>query len=87
MIRDALSDPELAGWDGFGVVVQAYQKRAAPVLDWLYALASRLDRRIMVRLVKGAYWDSELKQSQIDGAEDYPVFTRRAATDSSRPSQ
>jgi RHH-type proline utilization regulon transcriptional repressor/proline dehydrogenase/delta 1-pyrroline-5-carboxylate dehydrogenase len=81
VIRDAITDPELAGWDGFGVVVQAYQKRAAPVLDWLYGLASRLDRRIMVRLVKGAYWDSELKQSQVDGTEDYPVFTRRAATD------
>jgi len=81
IIREALADPELAAWDGFGVVVQAYQKRAAPVLDWLYALAQRLDRRIMVRLVKGAYWDSELKQAQIDGAEDYPVFTRRAATD------
>ena len=81
VIRDALADPALAEWDGFGVVVQAYQKRAAPVLDWLYALASRLDRRIMVRLVKGAYWDSELKQAQVDGAEDYPVFTRRAATD------
>jgi RHH-type proline utilization regulon transcriptional repressor/proline dehydrogenase/delta 1-pyrroline-5-carboxylate dehydrogenase len=62
-------------------VVQAYQKRAAPVLDWLYDLATRLDRRIMVRLVKGAYWDSELKQAQVDGAADYPVFTRRAATD------
>jgi RHH-type proline utilization regulon transcriptional repressor/proline dehydrogenase/delta 1-pyrroline-5-carboxylate dehydrogenase len=81
IIREALTDPHLADWDGFGVVVQAYQKRAAPVLDWLYALASRLDRRIMVRLVKGAYWDTELKQAQVDGAEDYPVFTRRAATD------
>ncbi|MEM9760369.1 MAG: bifunctional proline dehydrogenase/L-glutamate gamma-semialdehyde dehydrogenase PutA, partial [Pseudomonadota bacterium] len=81
VIRDALADPELAAWDGFGVVVQAYQKRAAPVLDWLYALAGELDRRIMVRLVKGAYWDTELKQAQVDGAADYPVFTRRAATD------
>ncbi|MEL7046785.1 MAG: proline dehydrogenase family protein, partial [Pseudomonadota bacterium] len=81
VIRDALADPDLADWDGFGVVVQAYQKRAAPVLDWLYALAGKLDRRIMVRLVKGAYWDTELKQAQVDGAADYPVFTRRAATD------
>ena len=81
VIRDAFADPALAGWDGFGVVVQAYQKRAAPVLDWLYALARDLDRRIMVRLVKGAYWDSELKQAQVDAAADYPVFTRRAATD------
>ncbi|MEM8942617.1 MAG: bifunctional proline dehydrogenase/L-glutamate gamma-semialdehyde dehydrogenase PutA [Pseudomonadota bacterium] len=81
VIEQAFSDPTLAGWDGFGVVVQAYQKRAAPALDWLYALAKRLDRRLMVRLVKGAYWDSELKQAQVEGVEDYPVFTRRAATD------
>ncbi|MFT4767739.1 MAG: RHH-type proline utilization regulon transcriptional repressor/proline dehydrogenase [Glaciecola sp.] len=81
VVKAALSDEELAGWDGFGVVVQAYQKRAAPVIDWLYKLASSLDRRIMVRLVKGAYWDSEIKQAQVDGVSDYPVFTRRSATD------
>ncbi|EED30455.1 proline dehydrogenase/delta-1-pyrroline-5-carboxylate dehydrogenase [gamma proteobacterium NOR5-3] len=83
VVKAALSDEELAGWDGFGVVVQAYQKRAAPVIDWLYKLASSLDRRIMVRLVKGAYWDSEIKQAQVDGVSDYPVFTRRSATDMS----
>jgi RHH-type proline utilization regulon transcriptional repressor/proline dehydrogenase/delta 1-pyrroline-5-carboxylate dehydrogenase len=81
VVKAALADEELAGWDGFGVVVQAYQKRAAAVIDWLYELASSLDRRIMVRLVKGAYWDSEVKQAQVDGVEDYPVFTRRSATD------
>ncbi len=83
VVKAALSDPSLAGWDGFGVVVQAYQKRAAPVLDWLYSLATDLDRRIMVRLVKGAYWDSEIKQAQVEGVSDYPVFTRRTATDAS----
>jgi RHH-type proline utilization regulon transcriptional repressor/proline dehydrogenase/delta 1-pyrroline-5-carboxylate dehydrogenase len=81
VVRVALSDPRLAGWDGFGLVIQAYGKRAAPVIDWLYALATKLDRRVMVRLVKGAYWDSEIKQAQVDGASDYPVFTRRVATD------
>jgi RHH-type proline utilization regulon transcriptional repressor/proline dehydrogenase/delta 1-pyrroline-5-carboxylate dehydrogenase len=80
-VKAALSDPKLKGWDGFGVVIQAYGKRAAPVIDWLYALATKLDRKVMVRLVKGAYWDSEIKQAQTDGAEDYPVFTRRVATD------
>jgi RHH-type proline utilization regulon transcriptional repressor/proline dehydrogenase/delta 1-pyrroline-5-carboxylate dehydrogenase len=81
VVKAALSDEDLAGWDGFGVVVQAYQKRAAPAIDWLYQLASSLDRRIMVRLVKGAYWDSEIKQAQVEGTADYPVFTRRSATD------
>src|SRR5690606_35770578 len=59
VIERVLTNPALAGWDGFGVVVQAYGPRAAFVLDWLHALAESLDRRIMVRLVKGAYWDSE----------------------------
>ncbi len=81
IIEAVLSDPVFAGWDGFGVVVQAYGKRAGAVIDWLYALATNLDRHIMVRLVKGAYWDSEIKQAQVDGAEDYPVFTRKVATD------
>jgi RHH-type proline utilization regulon transcriptional repressor/proline dehydrogenase/delta 1-pyrroline-5-carboxylate dehydrogenase len=81
VIEAVLSDPSLAGWNGFGVVVQAYGKRAAPVLDWLHALAERLDRRIMVRLVKGAYWDTEIKRAQVAGLEDFPVFTRKAATD------
>ncbi|MFC2966662.1 bifunctional proline dehydrogenase/L-glutamate gamma-semialdehyde dehydrogenase PutA [Acidimangrovimonas pyrenivorans] len=81
VIAAVLADPELAGWDGFGVVVQAYGRRAGPALDWLYALAQRLDRRIMVRLVKGAYWDTEIKRAQVLGLESFPVFTRKAATD------
>lgn len=81
IIEAVLSDPSLAGWDGFGVVVQAYGKRAAPAIDWLYALAQKLDRKIMVRLVKGAYWDTEIKLAQAEGLEGYPVFTRKAATD------
>ncbi|MFK8041054.1 bifunctional proline dehydrogenase/L-glutamate gamma-semialdehyde dehydrogenase PutA [Congregibacter sp.] len=81
IIQAALSDSQLEGWDGFGVVVQAYQKRAGAVIDWLHQLATSLDRKIMVRLVKGAYWDSEIKQAQVEGVIDYPVFTRRSATD------
>ncbi|MDP5054590.1 MAG: proline dehydrogenase family protein, partial [Congregibacter sp.] len=81
VVKAALSDDELSGWDGFGVVVQAYQKRAGAVIDCLYQIASSLDRRIMVRLVKGAYWDSEIKKAQVEGVSDYPVFTRRSATD------
>jgi len=76
-----LADPALAGWDGFGVVVQAYGRRAGAVIDWLHALATRLDRRIMVRLVKGAYWDSEIKRAQVLGLADFPVFTRKESTD------
>ncbi|PZR01077.1 MAG: bifunctional proline dehydrogenase/L-glutamate gamma-semialdehyde dehydrogenase [Cereibacter sphaeroides] len=83
VIEAVLSDPSLAGWDGFGVVVQAYGRRAGAVLDWLYALATRLNRRIMVRLVKGAYWDSEVKRAQILGLPGFPVFTRKQATDAS----
>ncbi len=81
VIEAILSDPELAGWDGFGVVVQAFGKRAAHVLDWLYALSHKLDRRIMVRLVKGAYWDAEIKRAQVMGLKDFPVFTRKACSD------
>src|SRR4029079_8810532 len=71
----------LAGWDGFGLAVQAYQKRASHVIDWIAALATQLDRRFMVRLVKGAYWDTEVKRGQERGLSDYPVFTRKAMTD------
>jgi RHH-type proline utilization regulon transcriptional repressor/proline dehydrogenase/delta 1-pyrroline-5-carboxylate dehydrogenase len=74
-------DPDLAGWDGIGFVVQAYGKRCPFVVDWLVDLARRAGRRIMVRLVKGAYWDSEIKRAQVDGLEDFPVFTRKAHTD------
>ena len=69
------------GWEGFGLALQAYQKRAVPLTDWVIALARRHNRRIMVRLVKGAYWDSEIKLSQVGGYGDYPVFTRKVATD------
>jgi RHH-type proline utilization regulon transcriptional repressor/proline dehydrogenase/delta 1-pyrroline-5-carboxylate dehydrogenase len=69
------------GWQGFGMALQAYQKRAAPLVDWVVALARRHNRRLMVRLVKGAYWDSEIKLSQVGGYKDYPVFTRKVATD------
>ncbi len=81
VIEAVLSDPALAGWDGFGVVVQAYAPRAAHVIDWLGNLAERLERRLMVRLVKGAYWDSEVKRAQVLGLKGFPVFTDKAATD------
>ncbi|CUJ14114.1 bifunctional proline dehydrogenase/L-glutamate gamma-semialdehyde dehydrogenase PutA [Cognatishimia activa] len=81
VIETVLSEPALEGWDGFGVVVQAYGKRAGATLDYLYELAERLDRKIMVRLVKGAYWDTEIKLAQVNGLEDFPVFTQKSATD------
>lgn len=81
IIEAVLSDPELAGWDGFGVVVQAFGQRASHVLDWLYALSTKLDRRIMVRLVKGAYWDAEIKRAQEMGLDGFPVFTRKSCSD------
>ncbi len=81
VIQAVLADPGLRGWDGFGVVVQGYGKRCGPVIDWLHALAERLDRRIMVRLVKGAYWDAEIKRAQVEGLADFPVFTAKQATD------
>ncbi|MCX7645188.1 MAG: bifunctional proline dehydrogenase/L-glutamate gamma-semialdehyde dehydrogenase PutA [Rhodobacteraceae bacterium] len=81
VIEAALADRALAGWEGFGVVVQAYGHRAGPVIDWLDALAEREGRRLMVRLVKGAYWDSEIKLAQVKGMAAFPVFTRKAATD------
>ncbi len=74
-------DPEFSNWQGFGVVVQAYQKRAPYVLDVLADMGRRHDRRFMVRLVKGAYWDMEIKRAQEMGVEDYPVFTRKVNTD------
>ena len=74
-------EPKLAGWNGIGFVVQAYQKRAPYVLDYLIDLGRRTNHRIMVRLVKGAYWDSEVKRAQVDGLEGYPVFTRKVHTD------
>ncbi len=74
-------DPRLAGWHGLGFVLQAYQKRAPRVADWLIALGRATGRRLMVRLVKGAYWDTEIKYAQEQGVADYPVFTRKAHTD------
>src|SRR5690606_3503323 len=81
VIELVLADERLAGWNGFGVVVQAYGPRCAFAIDWLYALAKKLDRTIMVRLVKGAYWDTEIKRAQVMGLPGYPVFTRKANTD------
>ncbi|MDF1669198.1 MAG: bifunctional proline dehydrogenase/L-glutamate gamma-semialdehyde dehydrogenase PutA [Roseovarius sp.] len=81
VIEATLSEPSLAGWDGFGVVVQAYGQRAGHTLDYLYGLAERLDRKITVRLVKGAYWDTEIKAAQVGGIDGFPVFTAKAATD------
>ncbi|MCB0376658.1 MAG: proline dehydrogenase family protein, partial [Sinomicrobium sp.] len=71
----------LQNWDGLGIVVQAYQKRAPYVLDWLKTLGRELGRKFMVRLVKGAYWDSEIKHAQEAGLSDYPVYTRKPTTD------
>lgn len=81
VIEAVLRDPSLQGWDGFGVVVQAYSRRAGPVLDWLYQLSTELDRKIMVRLVKGAYWDTEIKRAQVEGLSDFPLFTQKVVTD------
>ncbi|MBV1885903.1 MAG: bifunctional proline dehydrogenase/L-glutamate gamma-semialdehyde dehydrogenase PutA, partial [Parvibaculaceae bacterium] len=76
-----IGHPDLVGWDGLGVVVQAYSKRASFVIDWLYARTHESDCRLMVRLVKGAYWDTEIKQAQLDGISDFPVYTKKAHTD------
>ncbi|MFD1342581.1 bifunctional proline dehydrogenase/L-glutamate gamma-semialdehyde dehydrogenase PutA [Litorisediminicola beolgyonensis] len=81
VIEAVLSDESLKGWDGFGIVVQAYGKRAPFVLRHLYDMAERLDRKIMVRLVKGAYWDTEIKLAQELGVANFPVFTRKVNTD------
>ena len=81
-ILDKLSsNPNLLGWNGLGLAVQAYQKRAFYVIDWLDKLAKRDNRVINVRLVKGAYWDSEIKLAQELGVPNYPVFTRKSLTD------
>jgi RHH-type proline utilization regulon transcriptional repressor/proline dehydrogenase/delta 1-pyrroline-5-carboxylate dehydrogenase len=80
-IAVAFSDTSLAGWDGFGLAIQAYQKRAGAVIDHVDNLSRGLSRRMMVRLVKGAYWDTEIKRAQERGLDGYPVFTRKAMTD------
>ncbi len=81
VIAAAISDASLGGWDGFGLAIQAYQKRAEAVIGYVDGLACALNRRVMVRLVKGAYWDTEIKRAQERGLEDYPVFTRKPMTD------
>ncbi|MCG6883380.1 MAG: bifunctional proline dehydrogenase/L-glutamate gamma-semialdehyde dehydrogenase PutA [Silicimonas sp.] len=81
VIDAVLADEHLAGWDGFGVVVQAYGKRAAPALDALYSMAEKYDRRINIRLVKGAYWDTEMKLAQVAGLPNFTLFTSKTATD------
>jgi RHH-type proline utilization regulon transcriptional repressor/proline dehydrogenase/delta 1-pyrroline-5-carboxylate dehydrogenase len=81
LVEELALAADLAGWDGLGLAVQAYQKRALPVIDWLADLAGRAGRRLMVRLVKGAYWDSEIKRAQERGLDGYPVYTRKVATD------
>lgn len=81
LVEELCLDADLAGWNGMGFVVQAYGKRCPFVLDYIIDLARRAGRRIMVRLVKGAYWDAEIKRAQLDGLEDFPVFTRKVHTD------
>lgn len=81
IIEAVVTDASLVGWEGFGVVVQAYQKRTPYTIDYLADLARRIGRRLQVRLVKGAYWDAEIKRAQIDGLPAYPVFTRKQNTD------
>jgi RHH-type proline utilization regulon transcriptional repressor/proline dehydrogenase/delta 1-pyrroline-5-carboxylate dehydrogenase len=81
IIEGAARDPALRGWDGLGMAIQAYQRRAPAVIAWAGALARDTHRRLMVRLVKGAYWDSEIKRAQERGLADYPVFTRKTGTD------
>jgi RHH-type proline utilization regulon transcriptional repressor/proline dehydrogenase/delta 1-pyrroline-5-carboxylate dehydrogenase len=81
VIGDVLADRSLAGWDGFGLAVQTYQKRAPALIGWIAETARTLSRVLTVRLVKGAYWDTEVKRAQERGLADYPVFTRKAMTD------
>jgi len=81
LLEELALDKDLAGWDGLGFVVQAYGRRCPFVLDYIIDLARRSGRRIMVRLVKGAYWDAEIKRAQVEGLEDFPVFTRKVHTD------
>ncbi len=81
IIEGVATAPRLAGWDGFGMAAQAYGKRASAVISWAQHLAAETQRKMTVRLVKGAYWDSEIKRTQEAGLADYPLFTRKAATD------
>jgi RHH-type proline utilization regulon transcriptional repressor/proline dehydrogenase/delta 1-pyrroline-5-carboxylate dehydrogenase len=81
VVAAVFADPSLSGWDGFGLAIQAYQKRAPQVIDYIDTLCQQYGRRMMVRLVKGAYWDTEVKRAQERGLDDYPVWTRKQATD------
>jgi len=81
VIAAAFGDASLSGWHGFGLAIQAYQKRAGDVIDYVDSLARAANRRMMLRLVKGAYWDTEIKRAQERGLDGYPVFTRKAMTD------
>jgi len=81
LMEPLFADPALSGWNGLGLAVQTYSKRALPLIDWLAAVAEATGRRIPVRLVKGAYWDSEIKWAQEAGLAGYPVFTRKVNTD------
>ena len=81
VMEAVFNDDSLSGWNGFGLALQSYQKRAFFVLDWIADLARRKQRRMMVRLIKGAYWDSEIKKTQMQGLSEYPVFTRKVFTD------
>lgn len=81
VVESVIIDPDFNGWDGFGLAVQAYQKRASEIIVWLAGLTLKHHKKIMVRLVKGAYWDTEIKLAQVNGLSGYPVFTRKIATD------
>lgn len=81
IVEKVFTDTALSGWEGFGLAIQSYQKRCSFLIDWLQDLSDRTHRRLMVRLIKGAYWDSEIKVSQERGLVDYPVFTRKRGTD------
>ncbi|MGY8985266.1 MAG: bifunctional proline dehydrogenase/L-glutamate gamma-semialdehyde dehydrogenase PutA, partial [Sphingomonadales bacterium] len=81
VIENVLSSKELEGWNGFGVVIQAYGRRAPYIIDWIYALSEKFNRKIMVRLVKGAYWDAEIKRCQVLGLKDFSVFTQKSYSD------
>ncbi|NHC62877.1 trifunctional transcriptional regulator/proline dehydrogenase/L-glutamate gamma-semialdehyde dehydrogenase [Paenalcaligenes suwonensis] len=81
LLEALCQDPDLAGWNGIGFVIQGYQKRAPYVIDFVIDLGRRTNHRLMVRLVKGAYWDTEVKRAQVDGLEGYPVYTRKIYTD------
>jgi len=81
LMEALVSDPDLAGYNGIGFVVQAYQKRCPFVIDYLIDLARRNNQKLMIRLVKGAYWDSEIKWAQVDGMDGYPLYTRKVHTD------